>query len=220
MSVLIDVNNILHVVGVLPPDLAGIDIEELGDLIQRSRFRRDHVVFVCDGKRRRHATTPDIKVVFSGAGVSADDVIIGMVDRSTAPRRLTVVSNDREITTAARRRRAKVISAESFLSTLAEDSRADSVASIRARRAAESAPANDRQVGEWMKAFGLESDPVAKIASSPATRGPSGRQGGGSPSGSVPRRTRTRIHDANRLADIDPEDLDEIDMRRLLDGDR
>ena len=101
MSVLIDVNNVLHVVGVLPPDLAGIDVEELGDLIQKSRFRRDHVVFVCDGKRRRHMTTPDIKVVFSGAGVSADDVIIGMVDRSTAPRRLTVVSNDREITTAA-----------------------------------------------------------------------------------------------------------------------
>ena len=100
MSVLIDVNNVLHVVGVLPPDLAGIDVEELGDLIQKSRFRRDHVVFVCDGKRRRHMTTPDIKVVFSGAGVSADDVIIGMVDRSTAPRRLTVVSNDREITTA------------------------------------------------------------------------------------------------------------------------
>ena len=69
-----------------------------------------------------------------------------------------------------------------------------------------------------MKAFGLESDPIAEIASSPATRGRSSRQSGGSSSASVPR--RTRIHDANRLADIDPEDLDGIDMHRLLDDDR
>ena len=39
MPLLIDAYNVLHVVGVLPPDLAGIDLEELAILIAKSRFR-------------------------------------------------------------------------------------------------------------------------------------------------------------------------------------
>ncbi len=41
-----------------------------------------------------------------------------MVDRDSAPRRLVVVSNDREIQKAARRRRAKVMSCEQLISLL------------------------------------------------------------------------------------------------------
>ena len=53
MSVLIDVNNILHVVGVLPPDLAGIDIEEqAGDTVETGVDERQDRKTLPNAKRR------------------------------------------------------------------------------------------------------------------------------------------------------------------------
>ncbi len=52
------------------------------------------------------------------AGQTADDVIIKYIASDSAPRRLTVVSTDREIRTAARRRRCKTTTSEIFAKTL------------------------------------------------------------------------------------------------------
>ena len=217
MPLLIDVNNVLHVVGVLPPELAGIDLEELGELVADSRYRREDVVFVCDGKPRRHRTTTDVKVLFSGAGVSADDVIIRLVGRSTAPRRLTVVSSDREIATNVRRRRAKTISAESFLATLAEDARAAARPARSRSHSTDRHPADHRQVEHWMRLFGVEGDPEASPPTSPPERAMDAKT---SRDASRPGRSGVRIDRATRLADIDPRDLDALDMERLLDDGR
>ena len=46
VPLLVDAYNVLHVVGVLPPDLAGIDLEELAILITNSRFRGEEAVLV------------------------------------------------------------------------------------------------------------------------------------------------------------------------------
>ncbi|MCP4796796.1 MAG: NYN domain-containing protein, partial [Phycisphaeraceae bacterium] len=112
MPLLVDAYNVLHVVGVLPPDLAGIDLEELAILISRSRFRGEEAVLVCDGVPKPHQVdeTGRVHVRFAGAGVTADDLILRLVRGSSAPRRLTVVTSDREIAVNARRRRAGVIS--------------------------------------------------------------------------------------------------------------
>ena len=48
MHVLVDAYNVLHVVGVLPPEHAGIDLEELADLIAASRYGGHPVLLVCD----------------------------------------------------------------------------------------------------------------------------------------------------------------------------
>lgn len=220
MPVLVDVNNVLHVVGVLPPELAGIDLEELGDLVVGSRFGREDVVFVCDGKPRRHRTSSDLKVLFSGAGVSADDVIVRLVNRSTAPRRLTVVSNDREITTSVRRRRAKVVSAESFLGMLAEDADG-SPATRRSRpRTTDRHPADQRQVEHWLRLFGVDGDPISDLPSSPSEPRTAANKQDKHPKRDAANRSRASIDDAKRLADIDPRDLDDLDMRRWLEDDR
>ena len=84
------------------------------------------------------ARTDRVKVVFDGpplppsagerapAGVevkcsgrqTADKLIIAEIDANTAPRRLTVVSTDREIRKAARRRRCGVALSEDFAKDL------------------------------------------------------------------------------------------------------
>lgn len=52
------------------------------------------------------------------AGRTADDIIIEYIAADSAPRRLTVVSTDREIRDAARRRRCKMETSEDFAKTL------------------------------------------------------------------------------------------------------
>lgn len=123
MPLLIDANNVLHVTGVLPPHLAGPDLAGLSALVARSRWRSDGVVFVCDGAPRpdEDVAAGHHRVLWSGPGREADAVIAEQVERSSAPRTLTVVSSDRAVTRHAARRRCRTLTAEDFLARLAED---------------------------------------------------------------------------------------------------
>ena len=158
MPLVVDTFNVLHTEGVLPPELAGVDIGGLMALIQQSRYDREPAVLVCDGRRPpdapRPATDGTIRLRFSGPGRIADELIMGMIRRSTAPRRLIVVSSDREIRRAARARRCRVLTSEDFLQHLARD-----VTARRNRRStAGEVPASlatlDRAY--WIREFGLE----------------------------------------------------------------
>ena len=62
----------------------------------------------------KQISDPDITVSFSGAGISADDVLIEMIENDSAPRRLSIVSSDREIIRVAKRRRAKPLRSGDF----------------------------------------------------------------------------------------------------------
>jgi len=100
---LVDVYNVLHVTGVLPPDLAGLEVAELAKLIAAGRYNRLEVVLVCDGTgggmaragvdpwrqsggrgvrrhgepaSRRHGT---VSIVYAGAGMEADSIIEFMI---------------------------------------------------------------------------------------------------------------------------------------------
>ena len=124
MPILVDTWNVLHVVGVLPPDLAGLDLHGLIGLIRGSRYRQERTRLICDGVPGPELTTDrhgGVRVEHTGARASADDVIIAAIRRSSAPRRLIVVSSDRSILREARRRRCRTLTSESFLGHLAED---------------------------------------------------------------------------------------------------
>ncbi len=124
---LLDAYNILHVTGVLPPDLAGIDLVGLARLIARSRHAGRPAAIVCDGPRLAAESLPSgedfpgLRTIFAGPGAEADAVIERIIDRSTAPRRLLVVSEDRRLRAAARRRRADWQGSAAFLRQLASD---------------------------------------------------------------------------------------------------
>jgi len=143
MPLIVDTFNVLHMTGVLPPDLSGMGVEELRGVITLSRFRHQAIQLVCDGVepiefRRRRAGEggigrndefawnrgfDNISLRWSGTKTDADSVIEILVAQNSAPRRLTVVTSDRRLGREVRRRRARVMPSESFLERLSDDFR-------------------------------------------------------------------------------------------------
>ncbi|MDP6633349.1 MAG: NYN domain-containing protein [Phycisphaerae bacterium] len=85
----------------------------------------------------------------------ADEVIIEHIQSNSAPRRLTVVSTDREIRQAARRRRCICKTSQEFATLLEE------LTNAPARRNRPEPPEktdglSGRHVDKWMKEFGYE----------------------------------------------------------------
>lgn len=129
MPVLIDGNNLLYAAYDADPErLPGRSAlcRTLGDWARRRR-RKVHVVF--DGaepspERVRQIGDPGISIAFSGRGVSADAVLIELIQSDSAARRLLVVTSDRAIARIAKRRRSKVVRSATFwervLATLAK----------------------------------------------------------------------------------------------------
>lgn len=126
MPTLIDGHNLLHAVRKESPERPpsrAILCHYLGHWARRTRER---VSIVFDGP----APTPelmaqiehaDLEIEFSGAGTTADSVIIDKINADSAARRLTIVSSDREIRRAARRRRAKTAKSEEYWEQIQTD---------------------------------------------------------------------------------------------------
>lgn len=162
MPVLIDGNNLLfaaqdtgdpdHVIG-----RSGL-CNALGAWARRKN-ERVHVVF--DGpapsaglaEQIGHAA---IRVSYSGAGVSADDVIVGILDSDSAARRLLVVSSDREIRAAARRRRARDIRSDEFWVRVRRDLARKPRESVEPREKRDGLAPQEAQ--EWLKRFEIDDD--------------------------------------------------------------
>jgi hypothetical protein len=161
MPILIDCYNVLH--AEKPPALAGLGEASLCALMARGPWARAGVTVVCDGSPKPHSPDPrevePVELIFSGPGRSADDVIIRLIDEDTAPRRLTVVSSDRTIRRAARRRRARDWSSESFLVRLAQAARGGRQGGgATAPGKPATGPLPDDHVERWLDYFGVEAD--------------------------------------------------------------
>lgn len=120
MPIVVDGNNLLHAAQAIgDPDLL-VGRSMLCDALGAwARRRRERVHIVFDGPAPPRALAkqiahPDIQVSYSGAGVAADVVLHNIIKCDSAPRRLVVVSSDREVAAAARRRRARDVRADEF----------------------------------------------------------------------------------------------------------
>lgn len=95
----------------------------------------------------------NLEVVFAGLRSDADTVIEEKIKASTAPKRLTVVSSDRRLRDAARKRKATVVKSQVFW---------DNLCSQLARKKTITEPAgkrhglSDSETEQWLKFFGLE----------------------------------------------------------------
>ncbi|MEX0885338.1 MAG: NYN domain-containing protein [Phycisphaeraceae bacterium] len=159
MPVLIDCYNVLH--AAKPEVLAGLDVAELCRLLARGPWREERVKVVCDGTPGPAAVTRSadeaVELVYAGPGRSADDLIIALIDRDTAPRRLTVVSSDNEIRRAARRRRARAWTSEEFLHRLAGNLGGGAAGGEAGGPGKPMpGPLDPETTRRWMDAFGLE----------------------------------------------------------------
>jgi len=163
MPVLIDGNNLLYAAQADPrgPDALGrFGLSRmLGEWSERTGQR---VTIVFDGTSPPRDLAgqlgdPRIRVIYSGAGVTADARIAELLDRDSAARRMLVVSSDREVQAEARRRRASAIRSEDF------------VAKVRREMQSPRGPAGGDDPAEktrgleadgldaWLEEFGLDS---------------------------------------------------------------
>ncbi len=146
----------------MPQSLAGLDEARLCRLLAAGPWRGQRMVVVCDGAAHpmRLAVSPTdaVELVLSGVHRSADDVIIELISGDSAPRLLTVVSSDRQIRKAARRRRARTITSEQFVDYLLEmltaSRRANAMPGRDHKRTTQ--PLNEKEVEQWLKTFGVE----------------------------------------------------------------
>ena len=163
MPVLIDGNNLLH---------AALDAEpehppgrtQLCALLERWTSRTTeavHVVF--DGPaparlRAEQISGSDIPVTYSGDR-SADEVIFEEIAGCSAPRRLRVVSSDREIIAAAKRRQAQPVRSADFWSELRR--------TLARKEPVDPEPPEKRtglerdEADAWAAEFGLDAEPEA-----------------------------------------------------------
>jgi predicted RNA-binding protein with PIN domain len=159
MKLLIDGNNVLCTT--MPPSLAGLVELDLCRLVAASGLAEDGATVVCDGVQRGRGdpalAANGVELVYSGAGRAADSVILDRIERDTAPRRLIVVSSDREIQRAAGRRRAGVWDSPRFLHELVA-----ALAAVRQRRARigpgklQTGTLGEVDVARWAREFGLD----------------------------------------------------------------
>ena len=116
---IIDGNNLWYAAISQDEPLAGVSRTRLlGLLDYYARRSGEQVVVVLDGRRPRSAggqtqVAGGCQRIYSGAK-SADDVIIELVSESSEPRRLTLISSDRELVRQVRKRRVRAVDAERF----------------------------------------------------------------------------------------------------------
>lgn len=159
--IVIDAFNVLHTTGVLPPDLAGIELPDLVWLIARSRYAGQRLTLVCDGVRpgAGHAGPSacrlgDARVIYAGGGREADDEIEKLLERSSYASRMLVVSSDRRLRTAARKRKADSIRSEAFLGHLVQDTGRSQREPLP--KWVHEIPLSQMEVRVWLDEFGIE----------------------------------------------------------------
>jgi len=161
MALIIDAYNVLHCTHVLPARYAMISATDLCRLLEHSRWAGRPIHVVCDGTRK--PTEDDyegpVELIYAGdhpgAGRDADSVIEAIIESSDAPRDLTVVSNDRRLQKAGRRRRARTLTSERFLQLL-----------IKSPAPPRREPDKPRAIGntdEWLDAFEIDQQTVEQI---------------------------------------------------------
>lgn len=184
---LVDTFNVLHVTGVMPEHLAGLDVEGLAALIRQSRYARQRVLLICDGtgpaRSGRHTPIAQqrgpfqphaapagagVHICFAGPGASADDLIAAIVQHEHRTRGATVVSNDRAVRARARKQGLTPLAAEAFLRSLTLDAdRAERRRPHPSSRPAfaQQVPLDRSTVGQWLQAMGVSAAEIREIES-------------------------------------------------------
>lgn len=156
MALLIDAYNVLHCTHELPSRYALINVTDMCRLIEQSRWADEPATVVCDGVPKPSEGLYDgpVELVYSGGASDADTVIEKRIEQDDVPRSLIVVSNDRRIIRAARRRRCRQMSSEQFLRLLITQPRP---------QATDPKPTAIGTTDQWLAEFDLDDQSADRI---------------------------------------------------------
>ena len=167
MKVVIDTYNALHKTGILPPELAGLDAPGLVDLLSRGRWSRNQVLLVCDGvlpKGHKDIRRGGIGTIHSGPHKEADDIIEEIIARSDAPSRMLIISSDKRVVRAARRRKCHTMPSEAFLRTLTHDhEKASHQRTIRRDPSRPAGKLSQKSDDDWRTQFDIDEEDIAEF---------------------------------------------------------
>ncbi|UUO07721.1 NYN domain-containing protein [Blastopirellula sp. J2-11] len=103
----------------------------------------------------------DIVVHFASEYADADEMIEVLIERHTAPKRLTVVSSDHRVQRAARRRKATAIDSGQWISLMRRKRQAQIKAAEQPTKP--QAPPSQSEVARWMREFSeIDVDQIAR----------------------------------------------------------
>ena len=167
MQLLIDGYNLLHVTGVFantvgPKSLERLHarfLDHLASLLGREQSERTTVVFDAKGRRavgRRTMHHAGIAVLYAARHESADSYIVELLQAHHAPRQILVVSSDRAVQRAARRRRAKTVDSTTWYADLRRPRHGDSVVVAATPANGSDAGLSQQEAAWWLSQFGEE----------------------------------------------------------------
>ena len=159
MPYLIDGNNLMHAMGDLCQDVGRLSLcQHLSPLVRAG----DRVTVAFDGVRPPAGLAAQIDAlgieVIYCPDFPADEAIIDRLRADSAPRRLTVVSSDREIRKAARARRCRDVTSQIFAVQLSDMLLASPGAKRKPEPSEKREGLSDEQTQEWLNTFGFPAD--------------------------------------------------------------
>lgn len=169
MALIIDTYNCTHAGTAMGGAFADLTVRKLCQFLICAPSR-SKTTLVIDGRPKPEEPGenefPELHLLYSGAGIKADKVIDQMVERSQNRKNLTVVTNDRAVVAAARRRGAETKSCETFLLTLLA---ANNAGRKLGEGKSAGKPATQKTTGKidpslsahWLKEFGITPAPDA-----------------------------------------------------------
>jgi len=161
MTLIVDGYNLLHASGVFGPERGPRGFEQsrvalLEMLVDLLGDRASDTIVVFDAARApdglpARLSHGGVRVWFAREYPDADSLIEELVEDDTAPAHLVVVSSDRRLQAAARRRRARAVSCEDWLAEAREARR------LRGRPSPDAKPPEPGPEGAayWKDYFGL-----------------------------------------------------------------
>jgi predicted RNA-binding protein with PIN domain len=157
MPFIIDGYNLLHFIQEASEGFGAITDVQLCRVISgylKLIDEKGEVIFDGTGPRDKGAfdNISNLEVFFTGLRSDADTVIEDKIKASTAPRRLTIVSSDRRLRDAAKKRRATVVKSQVFWDNVQKRlSRKTKVKEPLAKREGLS----EGETEQWLKIFDL-----------------------------------------------------------------
>lgn len=160
VSLILDAYNVLYFGYVLPERYALLTAPQLGQLLDRLNFHPGPIYIVCDGTPKpiedQSLELGRSRLIYSGKGREADDVIDELVDREPHRKQTTVVSNDRFVQRVGRHGGCQVLGSEEFMREVAAALRT----ALGARHSEAAGPEKPTSTSPadaeaWMKKFGL-----------------------------------------------------------------